>query len=155
MAAEIKPRVYADTDVFLHVLLEQEQSEICLKLLSAAERGDVQLVASRLLLAEISSWKGDRRGGPVPAAELVERYLDATNAMWVEVDVVTAKEAARLSWEHKLRSSDAVHLATAIRRSADYFMSYDKAFPFGSTVEGTIVLKPEIVWQPTLDDTAA
>lgn len=154
MAAEIKPRVYADADVFLHVLMDQEHSEICLKLLLAAERGDVQLVASRLLLTEISAWKGDRPG-PVPAAELVERYLESTGAMWVELDVVTAKDAARLSWEHKLRSSDAVHLATAVRRSADYFMSYDKAFPYGTVVEGTKVLQPEIVWQPTLDDTAA
>ncbi|WP_251450154.1 PIN domain-containing protein [Microbacterium sp. Marseille-Q6648] len=154
MVADIKPRVYADADVFLHVLLDQEHAEICGKLLAAAERGDVQLVASRLLLVEIAAYKGDRPGRE-PAEKLVERFLDTTGAQWVELDVVASREAVRLSWEHKLRGADAVHLATAIRRSADYFMSYDKAFPYGTTVDGTRVLRPEIVWQPTLEDTAA
>lgn len=153
MAAPNRPRVYADSCVYLHVLLNQEHASECMKLLSAAERGDVQLIASRLVIAEVASYRNDRPGYET-AAELLERFLDTTGAEWVELDVMTAHDAARLSWDHKLRSADAVHLATATRRRADYFMSYDGGFPFDQTVSGVQVTKPRIVWTPTLEDTA-
>lgn len=151
MAADRVPRVYLDACVFLEVLLDQEHAQECLRVLLAAERGDIQLIASRLLPVEIAAWHGDKPDSHT-AEEMVERFLDAVGTEWVELDVVAAREAIRMSWQFKLRSADAVHLATAVRRRADYFMSYDGRFPYGESVEGVEVCKPRIVWNPTIDD---
>lgn len=53
MATEIRARVYADTDVLLHVLLDQEHASICAAALDAAQRGDIQLIASRFTMVEV------------------------------------------------------------------------------------------------------
>lgn len=152
MASEKVPRVYADADVFLNVLMNQEHAADSEKVLAAAKRKAIKFVASRLLTVEIGGWGGDRPG-PDPAAELLEDFLDSTETEWVELDVVTAREAVRLGWQYKLRASDAVHLATAVRREADYFMSYDGRFPYGERVGRTLVMRPDIVWDPIIGDT--
>lgn len=154
MAAEFRPLVYADTCVFLEVLLNEEHADICTKVLNAAERGAIRLAASRLLLVELAGWGGNRPGKQ-SAATMVGQFLDARDTLWVEVDLVTANDATDLAWEHRLRAADAIHLATAARVNADYFMSYDQRFPYGVKVGQTEVLKPEIVWTPTLEDTAS
>ena len=146
-----RPRVYADADLFLSVLKGEPRHPEALRVLAAAERRDIQLVASRLLAVEIGSW-GGKRPGPDPAEDLIVRFLDGVDAEWVEVDLLVSKEARRLSWEHHLRAADAVHLATAVRRRADHFMSFDQRFPHGQTIENTAVSEPQIVWQPTLED---
>lgn len=146
-----RPTVYADADLFLSVLKKEARHREALRVLAAAERGDVQLVASRLLAVEVGGWGGDRPGQQA-GEDLVTRFLDGVNAQWVEVDLLVTRDARRLAWEHHLRAGDAVHLATAVRRKADYFMTFDQGFPHGRTVEGTAVSGPTIVWQPTLDD---
>lgn len=151
MAADTRPRVYLDADVYLHVLLEQEHADISSSVLQAAARGDIQLVASRLLTVEVGGWGGNRPG-PDAADQILERFLDTAGTEWVELDTIVAGEARRVAWEHELRAGDAVHLATALRRKADYFMSYDKRFPYGKVIDGTQVVHPQIVWQPTLVD---
>lgn len=150
MASSSTPRVYLDADIFVSVLRAEPGHEICLEALQAAERNDIHLIASRFLLVEAGRWRGDAPGGQPSADALVERYLENVNVEWVEVDVVITREARRLSWQYHLYSADAVHLATAVRRSADYFMSNDLRYPHGETVEGVHVGRPSIVWTPTL-----
>jgi predicted nucleic acid-binding protein len=150
VVSNARPRVYLDADVFVSVLKAEDDRENCREALEAAQRGDIQLVASRLLLVEVGRWAGDRPG-QASADELIERFLEATRTEWVEVDIMVAREARRLSWELHLRSADAIHLATAVRRGADYFMSHDTGYPLGQTVDGVDVREPSIVWQPTLD----
>ena len=156
MAVDNTPRVYADADVFLHVLLNQEHADICAAVLEAAKRKDIRLVASRLLMVEVGGHgylaDSTERPGIERANALIGDYLDLVDTEWVELDLVTAREAQQLAWDYKLRSSDAVHLATALRRNANYFMSYDEKFPFGTTIGRTEVLRPAVVWQPTLED---
>lgn len=151
MAGNSTPKVYVDSCVFLHVLLSQEHAQDSLRVLTAAERGDIQLIASRLLPVEIAAWRGTTPD-QASAESLVERFLDSVGAEWVELDLVSSRYAVDLSWRYRLRSADAVHLATAVRRKADYFMSYDERFPYGEWVEGVEVCKPRIVWNPTIDD---
>ncbi len=152
MASDKVPRVYADADVFLHVLMNQEHAADSEKVLAAAKRKVIKLIASRLLTVEVGGWGGGRPG-PDAAAEMLEDYLDSVETEWVELDVVTAREAVKLSWQYRLRASDAVHLATAVRREADYFMSYDERFPYGERVGRTLVMHPDIVWEPIIGDT--
>lgn len=148
MAVDV-PRVYVDADVFIHVLADQDHAEESLGVLEAAERGDIRVVANRLLSVEVGGW-GGTKPGQTEADEMVATYLDGVGVEWVELDIMIARDARTLGWQYKLRSADAVHLATAVRRKADYFMSYDEAFPFGEKVNGVAVMKPAVIWQPTL-----
>ena len=147
------PRVYADADLYVSVLKDEPGAPAALSVLLAAERREIQLIASRLLSVEVGGWGGDRPG-ETAAAELVERFLDAVDVEWVEVDVMVAQEARRLGWVYQLRAQDAIHLATAVRRRADYFMSFDQGFPHGQVVDGTTVSGPQVVWPQTLFDQA-
>jgi predicted nucleic acid-binding protein len=138
-------RVYADTCLFLNVIKrEQGLWPDALKILLAAERGDIHLVASTLLLTEVASYKGDI---DLAARDtVIEKYLENLNIEWAEVDLFTVADARKLCDQYKLRGADAVHLATAIRRKADYFISRDKGFPYNTSVgNGTPVTLPILV----------
>ena len=146
-----KPRVYADANLFVKVLNKEVNHEICFAVLEAAERKDIQLVASRLLPVEIRARSGDVKGRKY-ADDIVHRFLDTAGVEWVEVDVMVSREARRLGWGWNLKAADAIHLATAVWRKADHLMTFDTHFPLGKTVEGVQVSKPRIVWAPTLTD---
>ncbi|WP_199421671.1 type II toxin-antitoxin system VapC family toxin [Actinotalea solisilvae] len=140
-----------DTCLFFSVIKKEKGLwQVPLQVLLAAARGDVRLTASALLLAELSSFKGD-----VARSEqdrIIEQYLVQGDIEWVELDLFTAQEARRLCVEYRLRGADAVHLASAVRRGADYFMSNDKRFPYGQSIQNTKVRHPEVVWPNTLED---
>ncbi|MFE7139360.1 type II toxin-antitoxin system VapC family toxin [Streptomyces sp. NPDC057644] len=127
-----------------------------LKLLLAAERGDIRLVASTLLLVELNGQK--RSDDSVFRAKrdgIISQFLDSLSVEWVELDHITVRETRRVSESHRLLGADAAHLATAIRRNADYFISRDGHFPYGQTVgTRTKVVKPTLLWNPTTDDIA-
>lgn len=145
------PRVYLDSDVYLSVLKGEPGRELCRDLLLAAERGDIELLASRHILIEVGSARGDRPG-QAAALAFLERFLFNLEVRWAEVDLLIARQAIEISWRLRLRGADALHLATAVRLNADYFMSNDDRYPFGSVVEGCEVARPQIVWTPTLED---
>jgi hypothetical protein len=71
------------------------------------------------------------------------------------VDIIISREARALSWQYGIKSgADAVHLATAVRLHADFFMSRDGGFPYGQKVDTTEVVEPRVIWSPTFDDAA-
>ncbi len=145
------PRLYADACIFLNVLLQETgRWRPSLKILRAAQRGDVRLVASRLLAVEVGRWRAGQERLDVDG--FVLGYLEQVAVEWAEVDLLVAREARRLSWDHKLRTADATHLATAVRLDCDYFMSNDGDFPHGSTLGRTQVTEPTTVWDPTTED---
>lgn len=147
-----KPLVYIDASVFVRVLKREAGFEICLAVLEAAERKDIEVLASRLLSVEIGSMKAQNENTREDTDRLAERFLEAVGAHWVELDLMVAREARRVSWEYNLRTLDSVHLATAIYRKATHFMTVDTDFPIGKTADGVWVSLPEIVWDPTLLD---
>jgi hypothetical protein len=69
---------------------------VCLGVLEAAERGDIQLLASRLIAVEVGSYRGDRPGEPA-AERFIDQYLDGVSAEWSELDVLVSREARALS----------------------------------------------------------
>lgn len=149
--ASSRPRVYVDADIFASVLKAEPTSNICMDVLAAAERKDIQLIASRLLPVEIAAYKGGAPGLDA-ANDLIAQFLDSVEAEWVELDLLIQREAARLSWAHQLRASDAIHFATALRRNANHFMALDQAYPHGQVIGGMLVGPPRIVWDPILFD---
>ncbi|MFI7434257.1 type II toxin-antitoxin system VapC family toxin [Micromonospora haikouensis] len=145
-------RIYVDTCIFLNVIKREAGLwPDSLKMLLAAERGDIQLVASTLLLAEVASRRGDV--DPAIRDAVISQYLENLDVEWCEVDLFTVADARAICDRYEMRGADAVHLATAVRRRADYFVSRDGGFPFGEVVGArTQVVRPVILWNPTIDD---
>ncbi|MEU9780755.1 type II toxin-antitoxin system VapC family toxin [Streptomyces phaeochromogenes] len=153
----VEPLVYVDTCIFINVIRREPALwPDSLKVLLAAHREDIRLVASTLLLVELNGQKrSDEREFCDARDKVVEHYLESLDVEWVEVDHITARDARKVSEAHRLLGADAAHFATAIRRNADYFISRDKQFPYGSTVGArTKVVKPSLLWNPTTDDIA-
>lgn len=136
---------------FYSAVMNETSAAQCLPVLEAAERKDIKVIASRLLPVEIGAYRGDRPG-IAAADDLITQYLYSVDAEWSELDIMVAREARRLSWEYDMRAADSIHLATAARRRADYFMTLDQGYPHDTTVEGVAVSGPRIVWTPTLFD---
>ncbi|MFD8571421.1 type II toxin-antitoxin system VapC family toxin [Streptomyces sp. NPDC059639] len=153
----VEPLVYVDACIFINVIRRETTLwPDSLKVLLAAHRGDIRLVASTLLLVELNGQKrSDEREFCEARDKVVEQYLESLDVEWVEVDHVTARDTRKVAEAHRLLGADAAHLATAIRRNADYFISRDKQFPYGTTVgTRTKVVEPTLLWNPTTDDIA-
>lgn len=153
----VEPLVYVDSCIFVNVIRREPMLwPDSLKVLLAAHRGDIRLVASTLLLVELNGQKrADGSDFRDERDKAVSQYLDSLDVEWVEVDQITARETRKVSEQHRLLGADAAHLATAIRRNADYFISRDRQFPYGLTVgTRTKVVGPTILWNPTTDDIA-
>src|SRR5258705_13311400 len=89
------PLVYVDSCVFLNVIKREPTFwPDSLKLLLAADRRDIQLVASTLVLVEVGSYKGDV--DPVERNAVIERYLTNGPVQWYELDLFVADEARAL-----------------------------------------------------------
>ncbi|MEZ2372940.1 type II toxin-antitoxin system VapC family toxin [Arthrobacter sp. RCC_34] len=144
-------RVYLDTCPIISVIKQEPGLwKEGLKVLLAMDRGDIQLVASTLLLAELSGYNGGMK--EVSQDAMLDRFLRQSKIHWVEVDVSIAIDARTLAKKHLLRGADATHLATALRYEAEYFMSRDKRFPYGEKIGGTRIVHPTVVWNATIDD---
>lgn len=150
------PLVYLDASIFLHVVRGKDESPDLVaeatRMLRAVTRGDIRLAASRLLAVEVGRWRGDR--SEIEVDQMLLNYLEQRDTEWVEVDFLVSRDARTLSWQHRLSSADAVHLATAVRRKCNYFVSTDKAFPYDQRLGDTQVMRPGILWDPTIEDIA-
>ncbi len=101
---------------------------------AAVDRGEIKIVTSVLTLTEVLVLPlrlKDQR--------LVDRYtrilLQAENIFSVDVSNDIATEAARLRSLHRLRTPDAIQLATAVDQGADAFLTNDVALSRASGVE--------------------
>lgn len=150
----VKPpatRVYLDTCPIISVIKQEPGLwKEGLKVLLAMDRGDIQIVASTLLLVELAGYNGAMK--ETQQDSMIDRFLRQSKIHWVEVDVSIASEARKLAKQHLLRGADATHLATALRYEAEYFMSHDKRFPYGEKIGMTKIIHPAVVWNATIDD---
>jgi predicted nucleic acid-binding protein len=148
-------RVYLDADVYLGLIKgEPGRLEVARGLLNAGQDGRIEVVASTLIYAEVCG-HGDVRAAANQADvdQKIESFFENGFIRWVEVDLVIAREARRLSRTHRLRGADAIHLASAIRASVDVLMTWNKNdFSIGQMVEGVDVREPALIGQGTLDE---
>lgn len=148
-------RLYLDADVYLGLIKgETERVEVARGLLRGGQDKRFVVVASTLLYAEVCG-HGEVRAAADQAAvdQKVTAFFEHGFIQWIEVDLVVAREARRLSREYRLRGADAIHLASAIRASCDVLMTWNKNdFPIGQTVEGVDVRVPFLFGQATLED---
>ncbi|MGP4032893.1 type II toxin-antitoxin system VapC family toxin [Pseudarthrobacter sp. 1C304] len=126
--------VYVDTSAALKLVLEEPESAAAAGYLSeAARRGDL-LVASMLLYTELHC-AGHRRGLP---SALITTVLDGINL----VDVARADLMYAAAVPGKLRSADAIHLATAVRLQTNVLVAYDVELVTAATDAGLRTQSP-------------
>ena len=68
------------------------------------------------------------------AHEYQDILLNAANITTVPVTPITAQVAAELRAESRLKTPDAIHLATALNHQASSFLTNDRDFPSATGV---------------------
>ncbi|MBB6173992.1 putative nucleic acid-binding protein [Nocardiopsis mwathae] len=69
----------------------------------------------------------------------------------VSVERFVVDKAIDFAWRYRLRSNDAVHLASAVLTRCDHFFSWNKKdFPMGEQVEGVRVSEPYVIGQQSI-----
>ena len=127
--------IYIDTSAALKLVVEEPESAAVAEYLSAGVRRGHQLVASMLLYTELHC-AGKRRGLPV---ELITTVLGGINL----VDLARSDLMYAVAMPGKLRSADAIHLATAIRLQTDMLVAYDQELVTAATEVGLTALSPD------------
>lgn len=126
--------IYVDTSAALKLVVEEAESTAVADYLTDAVRRGHQLVASMLLYTELHC-AGKRRELP---AELITTVLGGINL----VDLARSDLMYTAAMPGKLRSADAVHLATAIRLQTDVLVAYDLELVKVATEAGLNALSP-------------
>ncbi|MFH5880284.1 type II toxin-antitoxin system VapC family toxin [Arthrobacter sp. NA-172] len=123
-----------DTSAVLKLLVDEPESAALAEHLSAAPGSGHRLVASMLLYTELHC-AARRRG---LGAEPVNTVLSGINL----VDVARSDLMYAAALPGRLRSADAIHLATAIRLQADLLVAYDGELLAAAVDAGVTVLSP-------------
>jgi predicted nucleic acid-binding protein len=126
--------IYVDTSAALKLVIEEAESAAVAEYLSAAARRGDHLVASMLLYTELHC-AGKRRG---LSAGVINTVLDGVNL----VDVARSDLMYAAAMPGKLRSAEAIHLATAIRLQTDLLVAYAVELVTAATESGLNTLTP-------------
>lgn len=123
---------YLDTSAAMKLVIEERES---LALVAALTDPGRRLAASWLLHTELHCAAG--RNPKSVAIEAITTVLDA-----VALIDVTRGDLLAAGTHAPLRSNDAVHLATALRISADEIVTYDDELARAALSAGIHVLSP-------------
>ncbi|WP_261792180.1 PIN domain-containing protein [Arthrobacter sp. PM3] len=123
-----------DTSAVLKLVVEEAESAALAEYLTAAVAGGDKLTASMLLHTELHC-AAHRRGLP---GGLVNAVLAGINL----ADVARPDLLYAAALPGRLRSADAIHLATAIRLQADVLVAYDAELLAAAVDAGLTVLSP-------------
>lgn len=126
--------VYVDTSAVLKLLVAEDESDALADFLSKESSSGTALVASMLLSTELHC-AARRRGIP---AEPVNTVLSGINL----VDVARSDLLYAAALPGRLRSADAIHLASAIRLQANTLVAYDAELLAAAVDAGVGVLSP-------------
>lgn len=119
-----------------------EQEFECLKtLLAAVDRGEVTLVESTAILAEVQPEHTRDTELHALAREAVRALLESPATQLVDVNTVVARKAGELRVKQGMSTWDAVHLATAILAGVDVLIVRDGKFLMG-TYQGVYISRP-------------
>ena len=128
--------VYVDTSAAIKLLVEEPESAALASHLEAVRHGQDTLVASLLLHTELHC-AANRRQEHIDR-DAVARVLSVIGLIDVESgDLTTAPLLPG-----RLRSADAIHLATALRVNARAMVAYDGELSSAAKTAGISVLSP-------------
>jgi len=149
-------RPYLDTSVYLAAIKKEPgRYEEVTKVLAAAERSELLIIASTFVAAEVIKIRGAAELLSEDHEAAIDALLKSDRILWVELDLSLAIEARHLAREHDLKPGDATHLATAIRHKADVLFRYDSRFNAKTEIAGLDLCEPYWYGEPTLFDAAA
>ena len=105
-----------DASVFLSAFNPREpRHEESYRLLALMRDSATPIIVPTLLLPEVAAAVGRGQGD----ADLAQRFSAALrrlpNVVWVALDMILAEQSAALAARHRLRGSDAVYAAVALR----------------------------------------
>ena len=100
----------------------------------AVENKQIQVVAATVVLVEVLVHPL-RIGDEKLASEYNDLLASSPSVQLVPLNSAIAQLAAELRGNSKLKTPDAIHLATAINQHADYFLTNDRDFGSDSNVE--------------------
>jgi predicted nucleic acid-binding protein len=122
--------------------IKGEPEFACLKsLLAAVDRGEITLVESTAILAEVQPAHTKDTDVDVRGRDGVRALLESPATQLVDVSTAVARKAGELRAERGMKTWDAVHLATAVLARVDVLIVRDGKFPTG-TYEGVYVTGP-------------
>lgn len=128
--------VYVDTSAAMKLLVEETESAALAGYLEDVRHGQDTLVASLLLHTELHC-AANRRQGHVDH-DTVATVLSVIGL--IDVESGDLRTAPLLPG--RLRSADAIHLATALRVSARALVAYDEELCSAARTAGISVLSP-------------
>lgn len=136
-------RPYLDSSVYIAAIRdEKNRGAIVRQVLDAAEKEQIQIVASTFVAAEVIRMKGESAPLSPDRESKIEAILRSDRILWVELDLTLALEARKLSRTHGLKPGDAVHLASAMRAKADVLFRYDDRFSAKDEIAGLALCEP-------------
>jgi predicted nucleic acid-binding protein len=139
-------RIYLDACVYLDAVTDQNEAHTLTAtgLLQSLEVGDIQVIASELIRAEV-------RGRDPEANALTADFLKHSGIEWVPVSRPVADLARELGITHGLKGADAIHLATAVARGADRMMTRDPRLLSVGDCRGVPIGPPALIGQGRFD----
>ncbi|MGL5929504.1 MAG: type II toxin-antitoxin system VapC family toxin [Dermatophilaceae bacterium] len=132
-------RVLLDASCLIGLITGDEQMKPLLTLLREVDAGHISIVESTAIIAEVLP--GHSEGDP-SARDAILARLESPEVQLIDVSTVVARKAAELRTTFRLKTWDAIHLATAIVADVDVVFVRDARFPTGQTVEGVFVSAP-------------
>lgn len=134
-------RALLDASALIGVIKGEEEFECLKTLLAAVDRGEVTLVESTAMLAEVQPEHTRDTEFHALARDTVRALLESPATELVDVNAVVARKAGQLRVKHNMSTWDAVHLATAIIANVDVLIVRDGKFP-KRHYEGVYVTAP-------------
>ena len=117
--------IYWDSCVYIDCIQQTpERYDVLAEIVTEAQNGKIVLVASALIVAEVSKLAGLG----VEIAEQTNRIRLFFENDFISIRNVTrrvAEDAARFGREHSIKPADAVHVATALHYECVSFQTYD------------------------------
>lgn len=134
-------RALLDASALIGVIKGEAEFECLKTLLAAVDRGEVTLVESTAMLAEVQPEHTRDTELHALARDAVRALLESPTTELVDVNAVVARKAGQLRVKHNMSTWDAVHLATAILANVDVLIVRDGKFP-KCEYEGVYVTAP-------------
>lgn len=105
-----------DASVFLNAFNPRETgSSTSRNLLEQLQSEGAPIIVPTLLVPEVAAAIGRGTGDPILAEQFISALLQLNHLVWVPVDVQLARQAGVIAGKERLRGSDSIYVAVALR----------------------------------------
>lgn len=121
-------RILLDTVTLIyHLERHPEHGPAASDLMRRIEVGDLEAIVSSLAITEllVHPYRGGREDLAIEVLRTLSTY---PHLGIVDLDAAVADRAARVRAEHRLRTPDAIHAATALEEEVDGLVTNDRSF---------------------------